>query len=464
VTEPPPLVLTGASGFVGRRLLHALALHTAAPLRHVTILARTPAALAASVSLPDSWRVVEWDLTGTAAIPPGILRPESVVLHLASATGRASAATMRGTIVEGTRRLVDACASAGVRHLVVVSSIAAVFPDRRWYPYAEAKREAEGIVLGGGVPATIVRPTMVFGPGSPVQAGLQRLATGRLPLILGNGSVETQPVDVEDLVAVLVGLADRPPAGQEVLEIGGGDRCTLRELLAQMRAARRLPPRRAVAIPLALPRRILAALEPILGTWLPVSAGQLASFVNPSIATPHPMARRLLPEPRSLAAMLASAAEPAEAPDPGSAATAHEFAVLARYLGCPDPGPDASDAYRRARAHAIGVPEDALDRRLRRVAAWSPAGCALADSYARIVRPYGTLRRTLVLALAVLESTAKNHAAFDSAKAAPAALTWLAIGGRGLAWVAWTLGAVLALGPTHLVDRLRGRLAGGPVG
>ena len=459
MTELPPLVLTGASGFVGRRLLHALVLQAAStrPPRQVTILARSPASLSAGMSLPKSWQIVKWDLEDASALPPGILQPDSVVLHLASATGRAGAATMRATIVEGTRRLVEACSGAEVRHLIVVSSIAAGFADRRWYPYAEAKREAEETALRGGAPATIVRPTMVFGPGSPVQEGLVRLATGPLPLLFGAGSVEVQPVAVEDLVSVLVGLADELPPGGEVLEVGGPERLTIRELLAQIRSARGLPPRQPRALPLGFLRRALAAMEAVVGTSLPLTAGQLASFQNASTATPHPTVQRLLPHPRPLAAMLNPDPTPSTPGVPsatvGDDALAREFAVFARYLGCPAPGPDATAAYVCAHPLPLLQAEDALDRRLLRVASQSTRGCALADSYARLARPYGPVRRKLVLTLAVLESTAGNHAAFDTALASPRVMAWAAITMHGLRWVAWTVAAVTVLGPAHLLDR-----------
>ncbi len=418
--------------------------------------------------LPDAWQAVEWDLSGSAALPAGTLGPETVVVHLAAPTGRATAGQMHKAIVGGTRRLTEACRVAGVRHLIHVSSIAAGFTDRRWYPYAEAKRSAEAIALASGVPVTIVRPTMVFGPGSPVQHGLEQLAASPVSIVFGRGRLLVQPVDVDDLASLLLALAKSPPAGGDLVEVGGGDQVPLRDLLIQMRRAAGRRPGRPIPIPLAFPRRILAALESLVGARLPVTAGQFASFANPSVAAAHPLVQQLLPAPRPLTAMLARPAGPTgegtDSPAHQHAEIAREFEVFAQYLGSTDPGSEAMEAYLRGHPQAVGVREDALDRRLRRLARRSVLGCVLADSYARLARPYGALRRSLVLALAVLESTARHHAAYDSAHAASPGATWAGIVGRGLAWVAWTVTAIGMLAPLHLMDHLREGASGGTDG
>lgn len=444
-----PLVLTGASGLVGRRVVHLLLAEAASAPRAVTLLVRNASAVALPTNLPANWRVIQYDLADPGLLPTAVIPPGAIVLHLAAATGRQATEAMRRVNVEGTRRLAAAAAGAGASHLVLVSSTAAGFANRRWYPYAEAKRAAEAVVRGAGVPVTIVRPTMVFGPGSPVQAGLERLALGRLPIVLGSGGVQVQPIHVDDLAASLMALAAAPPVGDVPVDVGGRDRVTVRELLGRMRVARAHPPRRLWRVPLGVPRLMLAVAEQVLGPRLPVTAGQLASFLNDTIADPHPALARQLPAPRGLDAILS-------APPDVTDEIGQEFATFSRYLGTPVPGDRATLAYRRAHPSAAAVAGDRLDRWLVTLARRSPALCALADGYARLARPNGTLRRRLVLALAVLESTPAWHAGYDTALPGSPATAWGSIVGQGIGWVVRTGLAVVVLAPVHLAA-----LAGG---
>jgi len=459
----PPLVITGASGFVGRRLVSRA--RTRAVGHPVTLVARDPKALASLGPLPPAWRVVQADLA-TGSLAPGEIPAGAVVVHLAAATGRQAPDVMRAVNVEGTRRLLEAARAARAAHVIFVSSIAAGFADRRWYPYAEAKREAEALVRSSGLPCTIVRPTMVFGEGSPVQDGLQRLALGAAPVVLGTGDVQLQPVHVDDLAHFLLALALAPEGSPDPVDVGGATRASLRDVLAAMRAAHGEPPRRVVGVPLALLRRSLAIAERFLGGRLPVTAGQLASFVNDSVAAPHPLTRRYLPAPRPLGTILpalaparrAAAALPASAPPSAGdapAVLAREFTLFARYLGTADPPASGVSAYTRAAA-AAGAPADRLDRWLLALARGSSTGLALADAYARLARPYGALRRRLVLTVAVLESSAATHAAYDTAIASGAPAAWLAIVAAGSGWALRTAVALVLLGPLHLAATLAG--------
>jgi len=470
----PPLVVTGASGFVGSAVLRAL---SAAPGRPVTLLARDPSA-ARWKGLPDDWRVVQCDLRQNPPFAEGTIPGGSVVLHLAAATGRLSPRTMFEVNVEGTRRLVDAAKRAGAAHFIFVSSIAAAFVNQRWYHYAHAKRTAEELVLSSGLAATVVRPTMVFGEGSPVQEGLERLALGGMPIVLGSGNVRVQPVGVNELADLLVSLCARTSPSDRVVEVGGREQVTLRELLARMRTQRGLEPRDPWSVPLGLPRLLLAIAEPLLGPRLPVTAGQLASFLNDSVAAPTEVVRsrasswppldQLLrpagsgggesPAREKLRASRDTSADPS-ATDPSAAdatVVAREFATFARFLGSPAPGADAALAYRRAHAAAAAVKSDTFDRWLVAIARRSVLGCAVAESYARLARPHGLLRRKLVLTLAVLEFTPHEHTQYDTARPGAAPLAWLSLLGHGITWGAQTAVAVVFMAPLHLAAKLGG--------
>src|SRR5882672_471847 len=171
--------LTGATGFLGRHVRRQL------ERGEGLAVAELSRARGADLLVPASY---ERELAGA-----------DIVLHLAAATGRAAPADHFRVNVEGTRILLEQSRRHGARRFVFVSSIAAKFPDIRRYPYARAKLEAEALVAGGGIEYSIIRPTIIAGPGAPVLAGLRRLAMLPIVPVFGTGRVRVQPIFVDDL-------------------------------------------------------------------------------------------------------------------------------------------------------------------------------------------------------------------------------------------------------------------------
>lgn len=276
------LFITGASGFVGRGLLR----HLAGTRADVTVLTRSPDALQRAVPRAEGWQYLAGDITRPSTYTKPLADTDTV-LHLAAVTGKAHAREYARVIHEGTRRLVSACEDSGVSRFIFVSTIAAGFPDRRYYPYAEAKAQAERVVRDSRTDWLIVRPTMVFGEGSPVLEGLATLAGAPVGLIPGGGSAMAQPIDRDDLALILSSLLGEPP-GREIIEVGGPDQLTVIDLMRRIRVELRGRPGPMVHLPLELMRRVLAVLEPALLPVLPLTAGQLASFANDGVASRHP--------------------------------------------------------------------------------------------------------------------------------------------------------------------------------
>jgi NADH dehydrogenase len=276
------LFLTGSTGFVGRHLLDRLRRRSA----RVTCLVRKeagPGTVVGDLRRPDSWIAA--------------LEGVDTVLHAAAVTGNASARAHEAVNAEATAMLARRAAEAGVSRFVFVSSIAVKFADKRRYPYAQAKERGEAAVREAGTPWVIVRPTMVFGPGAPVLAGLRRVA--RLPWmpLFGGARARVQPVDVSDLAELLDAVVEDASLTGETLEAGGPDVLVLAELLAVLRrlegkegGGRSLPAGPVAALLWGLERA---------GLPLPLTAGQLATFVEDGVAQPHPwiQVRRLLRTP-----------------------------------------------------------------------------------------------------------------------------------------------------------------------
>lgn len=141
------------------------------------------------------------------------------------------------------------------------------------------------------------------------------------------------------------------------------------------------------------------------------------------------------------------------------AALEREFRVFAAYLGVAEAPVRGASRYAEMQPSVYVGEGDRLDRWLVVLARRGSAAASIADSYARLARPYGLLRRKLVLTLALLESAASTHARFDRPLAAGPFRTWAALVALGAAWSIRTVVALLLLAPVHLaasIGRRRG--------
>ncbi|GAA3517933.1 SDR family oxidoreductase [Actinocatenispora rupis] len=171
------LLITGATGHIGRELVRELDARRAT----FRILVRDPAR---ATDLPDRAVRVVGDLDSPATLAPALDGVERLFL------------LVPGTGLEHTRHALDAATAAGVRHVVLVSSYAALGDPvpamGRWH------RERERMVRASGIPATILRPT-----------GFTSNALDWLPTIRAGGYVldpvgpgRAAPVDPADIAAV----------------------------------------------------------------------------------------------------------------------------------------------------------------------------------------------------------------------------------------------------------------------
>lgn len=260
--------MTGGSGFLGTRLRQRLQ-------RHGLAFTELPRAAGADLLVPASY---ERALAGADA-----------VVHLAAATGKAAPEEHFRVNVLGTEILLEHCRRLGVRRFVFASTIAVTFPDIRRYPYARAKLEAEGAVAASGLDFTIVRPTIIAGPGAPVLAGLAKLAGLPLVPVFGSGTARVQPILADDLADCVVTIVREGLCVRQTVELGGPEVITIEQLLAELHRVLRGRAMRAVHIPLPPVMAALGLLERVAYRFLPVTAGQLATFRFDGVAASNPV-------------------------------------------------------------------------------------------------------------------------------------------------------------------------------
>lgn len=217
-------LVTGASGFIGRRLVLELARRG----HETACLVRPTSKTAPLRGLPVEF--VLGDL-GDAASLVHAVKGRDHIFHLAGVIQAVDDPAFEAANAQGTRNLVDAClrATPGVKRFVYVSSIAAAGPSppgralteadepRPVSAYGRSKLAAERIVLEAGarMPVTIVRPPNVLGPGSKELGRAVGLLRKRLVPALGDDRPRTSLVDVDDLVEAMLLAAENPlSAGQ----------------------------------------------------------------------------------------------------------------------------------------------------------------------------------------------------------------------------------------------------------
>jgi predicted dehydrogenase/uncharacterized protein YbjT (DUF2867 family) len=300
VRRPAPVLVTGASGFVGRHVVAAL-VRGDVPVR---ALVRDPA------RAPARYEAVVGDITDASALERAVASADAVV-HLAAATRATDPAVARAVNVEGARLLLEAAAAAGVRRIVALSTVA-VHRARR-APYAETKRAMEEILLAGPVEAVVLRPSRVSGPGAAALAARMARVAARwpiVPVVGGGGTV--RPVHVDDVVAAVLACLYAPGVAGRCYDLVGPDEVTLAELVGLLGRVQGRSPRT-----LRVPARIAtlgARLAAVALREPPFTPDAVAGAAEPTPADPSP-ARRELGLPRiGLAEGLPSILDPAPAP------------------------------------------------------------------------------------------------------------------------------------------------------
>jgi uncharacterized protein YbjT (DUF2867 family) len=255
------LLLTGATGLVGRALLPRL---TGAG-ETVRCLVRDPRRL-------GSERVRVQIALGDLADPPSFrnaMRGVHTVVHLAASIRDQPAGSIEELNGIATWRMVQAAQRAGVEHFVFASALGATSHDRT--RFLRAKALAERAVLGSNVRHTILAPSIVYAPGDMLMTLLERVAMV-LPVmpVSGRGQALYQPIWAEDAADCVLAALDGPGRGQS-FELAGPQALSYDAIVRTvLRSIGRRRPLVHMPLPLVrLSLRVLARLvgPPVFATW-----------------------------------------------------------------------------------------------------------------------------------------------------------------------------------------------------
>jgi uncharacterized protein YbjT (DUF2867 family) len=239
------VLLTGASGYVGGRLLSRLEKRGLL----VRCLARRPEFLAGRVG--PKTEVVEGDVLREETLPPA-LKGVHTAYYLVHSMGGASREGFEAQDRLGAQNFARAALAAGVRRIVYLGGLGD--EDSDLSPHLRSRHEVGRALRASGVPVIEFRASVVIGSGSLSFEMLSALVE-RLPAMVTPRwvHVTAQPIAISDLLAYLEAALDLETEESRVYEIGGAGRVSYGDLMREYARQRRLR-RVMIPVPVLTPR------------------------------------------------------------------------------------------------------------------------------------------------------------------------------------------------------------------
>ncbi|GCD90342.1 NAD(P)H-binding protein [Nocardioides sp. LS1] len=239
MTDAPTVLVTGATGFVGRRLVPELV------ARGLDVRAMT--------RRPEQYDgpgvAVGGDVTDRASLSDALAGAD-VAIYLVHSLDDPD---FERKDAEAARTFGRAAKAAGVRQIVYLGGLGEEGSDLS--PHLRSRREVEGLLGEAGVPVTVLRAAIVVGAGG-ISWELTRQLVKNLPAMIVPRwvSTRTQPIALDDVVRYLAGVIGQDAALDRVFEIGGPEQLTYLEMLqvaAEISSGHRVP---IVRVPVLTPR------------------------------------------------------------------------------------------------------------------------------------------------------------------------------------------------------------------
>lgn len=251
------ILLTGASGFIGRHLARALtdAGHEVVcaqrnPPKHAD---RNRCSASLAVDLTHEHKR-EWWVPRLAGI--------DVVINAAGILRERGSQTFDMLHTQAPSDLFAACVTAGVQKVLQISALGA--DEKAASRYHLSKRAADEFLLSLPLPSVIVQPSLVYGPGGTSAHLFNLMASLPLTPLPGHGDQAIQPIHVDDLAEAIVAALERADLEGKRIALVGPQPLTLRDFLDHLRQAMGLEPARYLPIPLPL-----VGIAAMLGRLIP---------------------------------------------------------------------------------------------------------------------------------------------------------------------------------------------------
>jgi uncharacterized protein YbjT (DUF2867 family) len=266
------ILVTGGTGFVGPKIVHALR----AADRPVRCLVRDPER--ASDLAAWGCELVQGDVTDPESVRRAVEGCDVVVHLVAIIQGKPE--DFERVMTQGTRNVVEAAKASGIRRFVLMSALGTSEETKGLAPYFRSKWEMEQTVKGSGLEHVIFRPSFVFGKdGGALQTFMRVVRWSPVIPVFGPGDQRIQPIWVENVAAYYEAAIDRPEAANRTFELGGPDIVTWEELYDRIkRMLRKRRPK--LHVPFGVMRVNAAILEALPGK-APLTRDQLKMLAGP---------------------------------------------------------------------------------------------------------------------------------------------------------------------------------------
>lgn len=229
------ILVTGAAGFAGSRIIARLVEQDAQPRALVRSSAQ------AQARLPQHGvDVVVGDTTRPETLPSAVAGVETII-HCAFITAdrkQKPGVNYYETNVTGTRNLIAAAKDAGVKRVIELGGLGTQ-PSAPG-TYMETRYLADEAIKSSGLTWSILGPSIQFGKGAAFFKGLADLIKSApfFTPVIGSGNVRFQPIWVEDVVTCLIKMAEQPALYDgKVIEVGGPEIYTYNEILDMLMRA-----------------------------------------------------------------------------------------------------------------------------------------------------------------------------------------------------------------------------------
>jgi uncharacterized protein YbjT (DUF2867 family) len=236
------ILLTGATGYIGGRLLPVLE----AAGHRVRCLTRHPGALRHRVG--ENTEIALGDVLDSSALPTYLAEVDTAyyLVHAMGSENSFEAADRRAA-----HGFAAAARQAGVKRVIYLGGLGT---GEKLSAHLRSRQEVGVILRQWGVPTLELRASIVIGSGS-ASFEMIRALVEKLPVMVTPRWVHTrtQPIAIEDVIAYLLQALTLPPAGSRILEIGGPDQVSYLEMMREYARQRGLK-RWMIPVPILSPR------------------------------------------------------------------------------------------------------------------------------------------------------------------------------------------------------------------
>lgn len=215
------ILVTGGTGFLGKNLLKKLI--------HEKILFRCLVRDRKKIDDNSRVEIIEGDILDRGILDKAT-KDVDTVIHLAAIIKSGDNSDLVRVNVDGTRNLVDACITNGVKRIIYISSLDAGLKDISIY--GKTKGIAEDIIKSSNTDYVILRPALIYGKGSKDICLLAELIK-RYPVIpvFGDGEGLLQPVYVDDVCDIIIKLIKDRNIKNKIYYIAGEEAISLNNLI-----------------------------------------------------------------------------------------------------------------------------------------------------------------------------------------------------------------------------------------